>query len=437
MFSLILDLILITLSLLCLQVNSTKFHDHLQDSSKLADHLEPVICEFTKMSEAFKEMRKRNTFLEKEVKQLKEKISAPMICEFTKMSETFKEMTIAYQQATNRIDILEKSHRRNIQRIDTLEKYHQEDTQRIDMLTKKIIFLEKWQERAQRTVILEKKEIHQKIDRCLQESEAKITKLELAVKSFILNDTMDQIVQQPEDNIKRLESKVSELKKDFRDIKMRLQDINIAAISLSSDEVKLHKISLESLRDLEEKVLELERIINALSSHCIENMEPRLKSSLNSTHDGALLWHITEVRQQIQNAKKTDNVMIDSPPFYTGRYGYKMCIRAYLNGAGSGEGTHLSIFLVLMKGEHDKLLQWPFQSKVNLILIDQLHKKHLIQTFKPNPRSSSFQRPKTDMNVASGFPEFADLSVLDDTSYVDNDEMFIKAVVDISDIRHP
>ena len=393
--------------MLYLQINSTKFHNHLQDSSKLADHLEPMIREVTKMSEAF------------------------------------KEMTTAYQQATNRIDILEKSHQRNIQRIDTLEKYHQEDTQRIDTLTKKITFLEKWQESAQRTVILEKKEIHQKIDRCLQESqrtETKITKLELAVKSFIQNDTMDQInyrVRQAEDNIKRLENKVSEMKKDFHDIKMRLQDINIAAMSLSSDEVKLHKMPLESLRDLEEKVLELERIINALSSHCIGNMEPRLISSLNSTHNGALLWHITEVRQQIQNAKKTDNVMIDSPPFYTGRYGYKMCIRAYLNGAGSGEGTHFSIFLVLMKGEHDKLLQWPFQSKVNLILIDQLHKKHLIQTFKPNPRSSSFQRPKTDMNVASGFPEFADLAVLDIPSYVDNDEMFIKAVVDTSDIFHP
>ena len=59
-----------------------------------------------------------------------------------------------------------------------------------------------------------------------------------------------------------------------------------------------------------------------------------------------------------------------SPPFYTGRNGYKMCIRAYLNGDGSGEGIRLSIGFVLMKGEYDSLLQWPFKYKVSLILVD-------------------------------------------------------------------
>ena len=76
-----------------------------------------------------------------------------------------------------------------------------------------------------------------------------------------------------------------------------------------------------------------------------------------------------------------------------------------------------------MKGEYDPLLQWPFDHKVSLVLVDQDQKKHLVQTFKPNPQSSSFQRPKSDMNVASGCPEFAKLSVLDDPSYVKDDVM--------------
>lgn len=57
-----------------------------------------------------------------------------------------------------------------------------------------------------------------------------------------------------------------------------------------------------------------------------------------------------------------------SPPcpaaFYTSRYGYKMCLRAYLNGDGTGRGTHLSLFFVLMRGPHDALLRWPFNQKV-------------------------------------------------------------------------
>lgn len=50
--------------------------------------------------------------------------------------------------------------------------------------------------------------------------------------------------------------------------------------------------------------------------------------------------------------------------FYTSRYGYKMCLRIYLNGDGTGRGTHLSLFFVVMKGPHDALLRWPFNQKV-------------------------------------------------------------------------
>ena len=75
--------------------------------------------------------------------------------------------------------------------------------------------------------------------------------------------------------------------------------------------------------------------------------------------------------------------------------------------------------------------------QVSLIVIDQDRSKHLVQTFKPNASSSSFQQPKSDMNVASGCPQFCALSVLADPSYVKDDVMFIKAIVDTSKISHP
>ena len=46
-----------------------------------------------------------------------------------------------------------------------------------------------------------------------------------------------------------------------------------------------------------------------------------------------------------------------------------MCIRAYLNGDGSGYKTHLSLFFVVMKGEYDALLKWPSDYKVSMILV--------------------------------------------------------------------
>ncbi len=75
--------------------------------------------------------------------------------------------------------------------------------------------------------------------------------------------------------------------------------------------------------------------------------------------------------------------------------------------------------------------------QVSLIVIDQERNKHLVQTFKPNSSSSSFQQPRGDMNVASGCPQFCALSVLADASYVKDDVMFIKAIVDVTKISHP
>ena len=192
----------------------------------------------------------------------------------------------------------------------------------------------------------------------------------------------------------------------------------------------------DHVKQVEEKALEIERAVNILNVNYAD-LELQLQASLASTYNGAFLWRIPEVRRRIRDAKSGRIASIYSPPFYTGRNGYKMCIRAYLNGDGSGEGTHLSIFFVLLKGEYDSLLPWPFEHIISLILVDQDQKRHLVQTFKPNIQSDSFKRPKSDMNVASGCPEFAELSILDDTSYVKNDAIYIKAVVDTSNIIHP
>ena len=259
-------------------------------------------------------------------------------------------------------------------------------------------------------------------------------------QSHNLSHRSNQLVREVQRDMQEFEERFHEMKKsterDHLKAAVYLQDFNIAAATASGSNVMPQERPSEFVERLEQKVLELERTLNVISVHHSE-LELQLQASLASTHNGAFLWRIPEVRQKIQDAEMGRITSIDSPPFYTGRNGYKMCIRAYLNGDGSGCKTHLSIFFIIMKGEYDDLLQWPFNHKVNLILVDQDHKKHLVQTFKPNPQSCSFQKPKTDMNVASGCPEFAELSILDHTSYVKNDQMYIKAVVDTSKVIHP
>ena len=183
---------------------------------------------------------------------------------------------------------------------------------------------------------------------------------------------------------------------------------------------------------LEMWVEELSRQLAALTR--IAELQMQLQASLATTHNGSFLWRISEVSRRKQDAVDKPVTSISSPPFYTGHYGYKMCVRAYLNGDGTGHTTHLSLFMVLMKGNYDAFLKWPFKQRVSFTLLDQTHRNHIIQRFSPNPESSSFQRPSLDMNVASGFPRFVSSSIFTNKDYVRDDVMYIKCTVDTADI---
>jgi len=49
-----------------------------------------------------------------------------------------------------------------------------------------------------------------------------------------------------------------------------------------------------------------------------------------------------------------------------------MCVRVDASGHGDGKGTHLSVFLVLMKGPHDDELKWPLREKFEIKLFNQI-----------------------------------------------------------------
>ena len=43
---------------------------------------------------------------------------------------------------------------------------------------------------------------------------------------------------------------------------------------------------------------------------------------------------------------------------------------ANANGDGSGRGTHLSLYVFLLKGEYDDQLQWPFNANITVQLLN-------------------------------------------------------------------
>ncbi|NXJ69474.1 TRAF2 factor, partial [Rostratula benghalensis] len=207
----------------------------------------------------------------------------------------------------------------------------------------------------------------------------------------------------------------------------------VERVSLTAEAYsRQHRLDQEKIETLSNKVRQLERSIG-LKDLAMAEMEEKIRSMEASTYDGVFIWKITEFARKRQEAITGRSPAIFSPAFYTSKYGYKMCLRVYLNGDGTGRGTHLSLFFVVMKGPNDALLRWPFNQKVTLMLLDQNNREHIIDAFRPDVTSSSFQRPVTEMNIASGCPLFCPVSVMEaKNSYVRDDAIFIKAIVDLT-----
>ncbi|XP_078685288.1 TNF receptor-associated factor 2-like [Branchiostoma floridae x Branchiostoma belcheri] len=192
----------------------------------------------------------------------------------------------------------------------------------------------------------------------------------------------------------------------------------------------------EIIETLERKVRSLERII-ALKDVALAEQDLRIQTLELTSYDGILTWKIPDFTRKRHDAITGKTASFYSPCFFTSRTGYKMCARIYLNGDGMGKGTHVSLFFVVMRGHFDGLLRWPFRQKVTFMLLDQNNREHVIDAFRPDPTSSSFQRPTSDMNIASGCPLFVPLSQLESSShaYVRDDTMFLRVIVDTSDLN--
>ena len=189
--------------------------------------------------------------------------------------------------------------------------------------------------------------------------------------------------------------------------------------------------------DMKRKVTLHEQQFGHLDVQLAE-LDLRFQILETASFNGTLLWKIRDYTRRKQEAISGKTLSLYSQPFYTHRHGYRMCARVYLNGDGMGKGTHLSLFFVVMRGDYDNLLEWPFKHKVTMTLLDQeTGQRHLSDTFRPDPNSSSFRKPTSDMNIASGCPLFVAHSVLETTTYLQDDTLFIKMEIDITQIRHP
>nr|XP_023400765.1 TNF receptor-associated factor 1 isoform X3 [Loxodonta africana] len=245
---------------------------------------------------------------------------------------------------------------------------------------------------------------------------------ELALQHFM----KEKLLAELEEKLRVFENIVAVLNKEVEASHLAL------AASIHQSQLDCDRIlSLEQRASLQ--VVELQQTL-AQKDQALGKLEQSLHLMEEASFDGTFLWKITNVTRRCHESACGKTISLFSPAFYTAKYGYKLCLRLYLNGDGTGKRTHLSLFIVIMRGEYDALLPWPFRNKVTFMLLDQNNREHAIDAFRPDLTSASFQRPQSETNVASGCPLFFPLSRLQSPkhAYVKDDTMFLKCIVETS-----
>lgn len=160
---------------------------------------------------------------------------------------------------------------------------------------------------------------------------------------------------------------------------------------------------------------------------------------LNLSTDGVLLWKISNYANKLQKAKNEEEIELCSPAFFTSKHGYKLQVSIFLNGNGSGEGTHLSLYIRTLCGDYDNIIKWPFTHPITFTLLDQCEDPttcvHIKESFTPDPTWKNFQKPSRDVHMLGyGYPTFVAQSFLQTRNYLKEDVLFLRVTVDTSKI---
>ena len=98
--------------------------------------------------------------------------------------------------------------------------------------------------------------------------------------------------------------------------------------------------------------------------------------------------------------KVKDHEQWYSDPFFTHTQGYKMRLSVVPAGFDDGKGTHLSVYLFLMRGPHDSTLKWPLKEMLEIKLLNQIgDSDHHLKTI-------TFEAQDNGVSRGKGFTQF-------------------------------
>ena len=187
----------------------------------------------------------------------------------------------------------------------------------------------------------------------------------------------------------------------------------------------------EELHHTQEKLEKFEKITRKLEEKVTAHENKLMQCSEEHT------WKISGVTKVLRQGRA------ESGPFYTRKYGYKFKLGLSegvledVNSPSSFTCQHLSVSFILMKGEYDAILPWPFKEKVTCTLIDQQenHKKRENMIVWSIPRflwGSWNQKPVRDENHQCWLVSMS-LDELKKRRFIVDDTIFIQVKIDPTD----
>ncbi|PIO61855.1 zinc finger, C3HC4 type [Teladorsagia circumcincta] len=140
----------------------------------------------------------------------------------------------------------------------------------------------------------------------------------------------------------------------------------------------------------------------------------------NEMYGAQMIWRIDNMKQKMNEARSGTQPIIHSDPFVSGRYGYKFIASACLFGDGQNRGKYIAVYVTLVRGKYDALLQWPFDLTVCITMLDQNPNwekrcdiSYRVDARKITEKSEFLERPSVDRNGWFGAQTFCRLAIMD------------------------
>ena len=215
---------------------------------------------------------------------------------------------------------------------------------------------------------IERKNIHVHtqygIHQHLFQTSEKISKLSTRYSALTksLQASHKELLHQKEAKIATLNHKISEVQETISYLEKSLHTAQKEITTLREEQMKRNAQRTAELR------LQDEQLLNLRELHV--PIQAQLEATPTPPIEACTLLPVTLVLDSFEERKAHNEEWL-SPPFYSHRGGYKMYLSVHPNGFGTGLGTHISIYVHFMTGEYDDGLEWPFEGRITILLLNQ------------------------------------------------------------------